>query len=53
MKYRPYAPELKFIPAELVRDLVEKVLDQPKPTRELQAILQVILQVGEHRDGLL
>ena len=52
MKYRPYAPELKFIPADLVRELVEKGLDQPKPTRGLQAILQVILQMGEHRDRL-
>ena len=52
MKYRPYAPELQFIPADLVRELVEKALDQPKPTRELQSTLQVILQMGEHRDRL-
>ena len=52
MKYRPYAPELKFIPAELVRELVEEALDQPKPTRKLQSILQMVLEQGEHRDRL-
>ena len=52
MKYRPYAPELQFIPADLVRELVEKALDQPKPTKELQSILQTVLEQGEHRDRL-
>ena len=52
MKYRPYKPELKSVPLTLVRLLVEEGLDQPKPTRGLGAILQMILSHGRHRDRL-
>jgi len=52
MKVRPWAPPLKFIPARLVRNLVEEALDQPRPTKELQSILQMILEVGKHRDRI-
>ena len=52
MKHIPYEPPMKRVPIGLIRHLVERVLDQPKPTRGLQAALQLVLTQGEHKDRL-
>lgn len=47
-----HEPPLKRVPIELFRLLVDKALDQPRPTRDLQSTLQMILEQGEHKDRL-
>ena len=41
---------MKRIPSSFLWLLVEKVLDQPSPTKELRDTLQLVLEHGEHPD---
>ena len=50
MKYTPWRGDLGRIPHSLVRLLVEKCLDQRKPSKGLVQALQVVLDYGDHPD---
>ncbi len=50
MKYTPWRGDLGFVPITHIRLLVEKCLDQRKPSKGLVEALQVVLDYGEHPD---
>lgn len=44
---------MKYIPKWLTVQLVEAVLDQPNPTKEVQTVLNHCLNEGLHPDKLI